>query len=74
MVTLTALVLLLAFAVIFALQNSFPVLFSFLNIHFEVSLSLVILVSFFAGFLVAILILSPSLLKLKWRQLRGKNG
>lgn len=50
-------------AVIFAVQNAIPVTVAFLQLHFESSLALVLLLTFAAGVLVGLIGLTPTVLK-----------
>lgn len=61
-----------AFAVIFALQNTVPVTVAFFMWQFDQSLALVLLSAMAIGVLVAVLTMLPAIIRGKWR-LSGKQ-
>jgi len=64
------LVIVIAVAVIFSVQNASPVALSFLSWHFESSLAIVILLTLVAGMILGMAILSLSRLRRSMRKKR----
>jgi uncharacterized integral membrane protein len=58
MVTIVLVVLIIVAAAVFSVQNAAPVAVSFLSAHFEASLAIVVILSFFAGMIMGMLLLS----------------
>ena len=68
------LVIVIAVAVIFSVQNASPVALSFLTWHFESSLAIVILLTLVVGMILGMAILSVSRLRKSMRKKReGKQ-
>jgi len=67
-------VILIAVAVIFSVQNASPVALSFLLWHFEASLAIVILLTLVTGIVIGMAILSWSRLKRARQRKKEKPG
>ena len=67
------LVILIAVAVIFSVQNASPVALSFLSWHFEASLAIVILLTLVVGMILGMAILSLSRLRRSMRKKREQG-
>lgn len=67
------LVIVLAVAVIFSVQNASPVALSFLSWHFEASLAVVVLLTLVIGMILGMAILSFSRLKRSMRKKREQR-
>jgi uncharacterized integral membrane protein len=63
MITIVFVILMIVAAAAFSVQNAAPVAVSFLSAHFEASLAIVVILSFFAGVIMGMLLLS-------WMRLR----
>lgn len=66
MLSLTAIIVMLAIVVIFSVQNAGPVSVSFLSWHFEASLAIVIALALLGGIVVGMVAFS-------WIRLRGSS-
>jgi putative membrane protein len=67
------LVILIAVAVIFSVQNASPVALSFLSWHFEASVAIVILLTLVVGMILGMAILSLSRLRRSMRKKREQG-
>lgn len=63
MITIVFVVLIIVAAAMFSAQNAAPVAVSFLSAHLEASLAIVVILAFFAGMIMGMLLLS-------WMRLR----
>jgi putative membrane protein len=68
------LVVLIAVAVIFSVQNASPVALSFLSWHFEASLAVVILLTLVTGMIIGMAILSWSRMRRSMRKKKEQRG
>ena len=57
MFTIVIIIIIAAVVAIFSLQNATPVSVTFLSLHFEASLAIVILLSVLAGFILGMIVL-----------------
>ena len=68
MITLLLLLVLISLSVLFAVQNSFVVSVFFLGIQTQISLALLLIITFALGVVLTVLVVSPRLLRLSLRQ------
>jgi uncharacterized integral membrane protein len=74
MVTIVLVVLIIVAAAVFSVQNAAPVAVSFLSAHFEASLAIVVILSFFAGMIMGMLLLSWVRLRRSMRKKRESKS
>ena len=68
MITLLLLLVIVTLSVLFAVQNSFVVSVFFLGIQTQISLALLLIITFALGVVLTVLVVSPRLLRLSLRQ------